>query len=74
MDKIEIMETKQAAKEDLIYFAIKDQETIKEIHFRRAASRNTYLTVRDYIPPQYPHTIHGSCKKKLSRGGQRTNY
>ena len=51
LDKMEIKETKSAAKEDILYFALAEKEDIKEIHYRRAACGNDDLVVRDYIPP-----------------------
>ena len=47
------LEAKRAGKGNVIYVALEDEKQVKEIHFRRAASENENLTVRDYIPPQY---------------------
>ena len=49
---LEILDTKMAAKDQVIYCAFSRIEDIKEIHVRRAASGMDELTVRDYLPPQ----------------------
>ena len=58
LNDLNFMETKRAAKDDVIYFALSDQSDIREIYFRRASSGNDDLCVRDYIPPHY----HGRYK------------
>ena len=50
---MKIVDTKCAVNDKVIYFAVEDQEYVKEIHRRRAASQNEDLMVRDYIPPQF---------------------
>ena len=47
-----ILETKRANKEDVIYFVIEDIDTIKEIYYRKGDSKNDDIIVRNYIPPQ----------------------
>ena len=48
---IDIRETKES-KDNVIYFAASNQEMLKEIHVRKAESRNDDLQIRNYIPPQ----------------------
>ena len=52
IEALEIIETKRAAKDDIIYCVFGRIEDAKEIHYRRAASQNDELVTRDYIPPQ----------------------
>ena len=53
LEKIEIVEVKQAAKDEVIYIAVKDELDIKEIHYRKAKAMNNELIIRDYIPPSF---------------------
>ena len=61
---LNIQETKQG-KDDLVYIAVNDEEYIKEIHFRRAASSNDDLVTRDFIPPQY-HARYMAIQKRAA--------
>ena len=47
----EIADTKVAASGDFIYIAFKSAVHARKVHFRRAASGNDELQVRDYVPP-----------------------
>ena len=51
--KMNIVDTKPSAKEDIIYFTIEDKEQVREIYYRKALSENDDLIVREYIPPQF---------------------
>ena len=63
---MEILETKQcASRNDVIYFVLKDQDHIKEIHYRSAVSCNDDLIIRDYMPPQY-HARYVAIGKKAA--------
>ena len=48
---IGIAETKFAKNEDILYAALKKQETVKEMHIWKAESQNDDVLVRSYIPP-----------------------
>ena len=52
LEKIKINETKLASKDDVIYCAIEDKDTIKQLYYRKADSRNDDIIIRNYIPPQ----------------------
>ena len=52
IEALDIIETKRAAKDNIIYVVLGRVEDVKEIHVRRAASENSELITRDYIPPQ----------------------
>ena len=52
IDDLEIIETKRANKDKIVYCAFNKKEDVKLIHSRRAASRNEDLLTRDYIAPQ----------------------
>ena len=63
---MEILETKQcASRNDIICFVLKDQDHIREIHYRRAVSCNDDLIIRDYVPPQY-HARYVAIGKKAA--------
>ena len=54
LDTLSVVETKFAARgEKILYIALSKQEEIKELHIRRAESRNDRLTVQNYIPPSF---------------------
>ena len=54
LDTLSVVETKFAARgEKILYIALSKQEEIRELHIRRAESRNDRLTVRNYIPPSF---------------------
>ena len=66
LEQLEILETKQcASRNDIIYFVLGDQDHIREIHYRRAASCNDDLILRDYVPPQY-HARYVAIGKKAA--------
>ena len=65
MMDINIVDTKRGNKKEIIYFAVENKETIKEIHFRRAACGNDSIQVLDYIPPQY-HTRYMAVGKRAA--------
>ena len=70
LDEIEIKETCRASKDDIIYFAVGDAETIREIYFRKADSGNDEIVVRNYIPPQLHArfmAINENCKEIRSK-------
>ena len=48
----EITDTKMATSGDILYIAFKNANHVRDLHFRRAASCNDDLRIRDYIPPQ----------------------
>ena len=48
-----ILDVKKAAKGDVLYIALEDKSQLKEIYFRKVASENQDLVIRDYIAPQY---------------------
>ena len=73
LNELEIMDTKQASKEDIIYIALKNENHIREIHFRRAASGNDDLIVRDYIPPPISRQIYGSSATSQEEQSCRSN-
>ena len=52
LECLEIIDTKRAAKDKVIYCAFNDQNDVREVHFRKAISENQDIIVRDYIPPQ----------------------
>ena len=53
LNEMVIKDTKAAANEDVLYFALENQEQIREIYYRKAACVNDDLLIREYIPPQY---------------------
>ena len=53
LDEIDIKETKQAKSEDIVYFAVENTDTIREIYYRKADSKNDEINLRNYIPPQF---------------------
>ena len=53
LDRLEIVDTRRGAKDNIIYFAVKDEQQVREIHFRKALCANEHLIIRDYIPPQF---------------------
>ena len=53
LEKIDIVDSKLAANDDVIYVALGHEEQIREIYRRKAASENDDLILRDYIPPQF---------------------
>ena len=53
LEKIDIVDSKLAANDDVIYVALGHEEQIREIYKRKAASENDNLILRDYIPLQF---------------------
>ena len=50
LDRLDIRETKEG-KDDMVYFAAANEEMLREIHWRKAESRNDKLTLINYVPP-----------------------
>ena len=63
---MEIVDVKRA-KDEVLYIALRNQEHIKEIHYRRAASENQDLLIRDYIPPPFYNRYMEVVKKASDR-------
>ena len=63
LQEMNFMDTKKAAKDDVIYFALEDQQDIREIYYRKAASGNDDLCVRDYNPSTVPQQIYGTVQE-----------
>ena len=68
-----IKETKRAKAEDIIYISAGDEDFIREIYYRKSDSRNDYISIRNYIPPQLHArfmclNIMCSEKRKLKPG------
>ena len=53
LEELEIIETREANKEKIIYMAVKDIRHVKELYFRKADSKNDSIIIRNYIPPQF---------------------
>ena len=51
-EELDIIETKRAAKDNIIYCVLAKIEEVKEIHVRKATSEDGKIMTRDYIPPQ----------------------
>ena len=49
---LEIMSTKMA-KDNIVYIAVKEHDSIRELYTRKADCKNDDVTFRTYIPPQY---------------------
>ena len=45
LNKIKIVDTKRAAKDDILYVALEDKDHIREIYYRRSISGNDNLTL-----------------------------
>ena len=67
IEAIDIIETKRAKKDDVIYCVLGWIEDVKEIHFRKAASGNQDLLTRDFIPPQLHSRYMAVVKKAPER-------
>ena len=52
LDSLDIRETKEG-KDNVIYIAVANPDMIREIHYRKAESRNDELIARNYVPPQF---------------------
>ena len=52
LNRLDIQETKEG-REDITYFAAGNLEMLKEIHYRKADSRNDRIMVRNYVPPSF---------------------
>ena len=50
--EMRIIETK-AAKDDIVYIAVENQDTIRNLYRRKVDLRNDYLIFCTFIPPQY---------------------
>ena len=66
LENLDIRDTKRAAKDNVLYFALQDPQKVKEIHYRKALSGNNDLIVRDYIPPQY-HARYIALRKRATQ-------
>ena len=66
IEKIEIIEVKQA-KDDVLYIAVKNQEHIKDIYYRRAITEDQELKIRDYIPPSFYARYMALARKAAER-------
>ena len=68
IEELDIQETRFIPKGDgIMYIAFGDIEQVREIHKRKAELQNDYITVRNYIPPNYyDRYTHLSkvCKEK----------
>ena len=54
LEELSIEETRFATKgEKILYVAMSSQDHVKELHVRRAESRNDCIKVRNYIPPNF---------------------
>ena len=54
LEELSIVETRFATKgEKILYVAMSKQDHVKELHVRRAESRNDSIRVRNYIPPNF---------------------
>ena len=52
LDELSVQETKFATRgENVLYVALSVREQVKELHVRRAESRNEEILVRNYVPP-----------------------
>ena len=65
---LNVIDTKRATKDNIVYLVLDSQEAVKEIHYRRAASQNDDLTTRDYIPPpfyeRYMAVVHKATERR----------
>ena len=66
LELLKILDSKQAAKDNVIYVALENEEHAREIHIRRAASGNEDLIVRDYIPPSF-HSRYMAIARKAAQ-------
>ena len=66
IEELEIIETKQSKKDNIIYCVFGRIEDTKELHYRRASSENNDLIIRDYIPPQL-YTRYMAIAKKATQ-------
>ena len=67
--EMKIVETK-VAKDDMVYIAVEDQNTIRDLYRRKANLRNDDLNFRTFIPPQYYArymAISNICSEKRSK-------
>ena len=53
LENFQILDLKRSASGNVIYFAMQNENHVKEFYYRKAASQNQDLIIRDYIPPQY---------------------
>ena len=73
LECLEIIETKKAANDKVIYCAMNEQSDVREIHYRKAISENQDLMIRDYIPPQMYARYMTLAKKATERKSTRQN-
>ena len=53
LDSLEILETKRALKDNIIYIALGKERDVKDIYARKAEMRCDKTVVKSYIPPQF---------------------
>ena len=66
LESLDIRETIEG-KDNIVYFAAGGMEMLREIHIRKAESRNDCLLIRNFIPPQLYRRymyISGVCKDR----------
>ena len=66
LENLMILDTKQAAKDKIIYCALQSQ-AVKEIHYRKEASEDDRLVTRNYVLPQYFARYMAIAKKASQR-------
>ena len=71
LENLKILDTKKAAKDDVLYIALENSEHIREIYYRRSISGNEDLILRDYIPPQL-HTRFTTLARKAAEKRKET--
>ena len=67
LDDLQILETKRAKKDDIIYFAVKSEDDIRDIYQRKAECRQDDTTIKMFIPPHYFDrftTLNRICREK----------
>ena len=68
LEKLGIEETRES-KDDIVYFAAKDENILREIHFRKAESKNDEFVTRNYVPPQF-HARYMAVSRVCTRRRQ----
>ena len=66
LDTLELLETKRALKDNIIYIAVSSERDIKDIYARKAEMRCDKTVVRSYIPPQF-YTRFAAINKICAR-------
>ena len=68
LNELDIKETK-AAKDEVLYFAAGNAKLLREIHYRKADSRNNDIIVHNYVPPSFYNrymAISKECTRRRS--------